>query len=66
MVLDGVDITSFPRIVGNSDYSVWMPDQKGMFSVKSCKGLMRNNFEVQAQAKLIRRTVVHPSLSSQY
>ncbi|XP_026443572.1 uncharacterized protein LOC113343651 [Papaver somniferum] len=61
-----IDVDNLPIIGGGEDYKVWDLDSKGVFSVKSAKGAIREPAEVLPITTLFSRPVVHPTLSAQY
>ncbi|XP_026448377.1 uncharacterized protein LOC113348737 [Papaver somniferum] len=65
LVSAGVDLESFPRRHTGSNRKIWMPDLKGLFSVKSARELVRMRYPVLEEANLLWKSVVHPSLVEQ-
>ncbi|XP_026428612.1 uncharacterized protein LOC113324504 [Papaver somniferum] len=61
----GVDLESLPRRHTCSDRKIWMPDLKGLFSVKSARELVRMRYPVLEEANLLWKSVVRPSLEAQ-
>ncbi|XP_026448218.1 uncharacterized protein LOC113348594 [Papaver somniferum] len=65
LVSAGVDLESLPRRHTSSDRKIWMPDLKGLFSVKSAREMVRMRYPVLEEANLLWKSVVHPSLAAQ-
>ncbi|XP_026428609.1 uncharacterized protein LOC113324502 [Papaver somniferum] len=65
LVSSDVDLESFPRRHTGSDRKIWMPDLKGLFSVKCARELVRMRYPVLEEADLLWKSVVHPSLTAQ-
>ncbi|XP_026416316.1 uncharacterized protein LOC113311703 [Papaver somniferum] len=61
----GVVLEEIPRRRAGSDKNIWMPDFKGLFSVKSARELVRTKYPNLEEAKLLWKKVVHPSLAAQ-
>ncbi|XP_026443385.1 uncharacterized protein LOC113343412 [Papaver somniferum] len=65
LVSAGVYLESLPRRHTGSDRKIWMPDLKGLFSVKSARELVRMRYPVLEETNLLWKSVVHPSLAVQ-
>ncbi|XP_026399714.1 uncharacterized protein LOC113295597 [Papaver somniferum] len=61
----GVARENLPRRLMGSDERIWMPDLKGMFSVRSARDLVRSKYPLLLEANLLWRRVVHPDLAAQ-
>ncbi|XP_026410871.1 uncharacterized protein LOC113306109 [Papaver somniferum] len=66
MVRLNIDVGNFPIIVGGDDCKIWDLNSKGVFSVKSAKGTIRENAETLPTATFFFRTVVHPDVFSKF
>ncbi|XP_026430528.1 uncharacterized protein LOC113327569 [Papaver somniferum] len=65
LVSAGVVMENSPTLCSGRDKRIWMPDMKGVFSVKSARELIRKKFPTMKEASLLWRKVVHPSLAAQ-
>ncbi|XP_026433536.1 uncharacterized protein LOC113330957 [Papaver somniferum] len=65
LVSAGMVMENLPTLCSGRDKRIWMPDMKGVFSVKSARELIRNKFPTMKEASLLWRKVVHPSLAAQ-
>ncbi|XP_026455656.1 uncharacterized protein LOC113356663 [Papaver somniferum] len=65
LVSAGVVLESLPRRHTGSDRKIWMPELKGLFSVKSARELVRTRYPVLEEANLLWKNVVHPYLAAQ-
>ncbi|XP_026448336.1 uncharacterized protein LOC113348706 [Papaver somniferum] len=65
LVSAGVDLEILPRRHTGSHRKIWMPDLKGLFSVKSARELVRMRYPVLEEANMLWKSVVHPSLAAQ-
>ncbi|XP_026430541.1 uncharacterized protein LOC113344071 [Papaver somniferum] len=65
LVCAGVVMENLPTLCSGRDKRIWMPDMKGVFSVKSARELIRKKFPTMKEASLLWRKVVHPSLAAQ-
>ncbi|XP_026443242.1 uncharacterized protein LOC113343173 [Papaver somniferum] len=65
LVSAGVVMENLPTLCSGRDKRIWMPDMKGVFSVKSARDLIRKKFPTMKEASLLWRKVVHPSLAAQ-
>ncbi|XP_026428633.1 uncharacterized protein LOC113324526 [Papaver somniferum] len=50
--------------MGGEDYRVWMPDNKGQFTVSSAKELIRKRQPILAGVNMLWRPAIHPSLAA--
>ncbi|XP_026378408.1 uncharacterized protein LOC113272826 [Papaver somniferum] len=61
----GVARANLPIRLMGSDERIWMPDLKGMFSVRSARDLVRSKYPLLLEANMLWRRVVHPALAAQ-
>ncbi|XP_026442388.1 uncharacterized protein LOC113341892 [Papaver somniferum] len=64
MLVAGVDLTNLPVPMEGVDYTMWKPDYKGLFTVRSTKELVRRRYPVFEGTELLWRPSVHPALAA--